>query len=592
MSHRFPSNNHPLTWFLFVLLCVQLTSCRDLSYKTRDELFQAEQAIRKDSVEEGLKRLETLRSNYENGSSLTKYRFILAYMYARNLMGYPITNDSILERALHFCEKNASTNAQTKARFLLGCCYLDKKQYSMAQQWFLKTAGNADTIAHDFDYDILFQTYQQLGNLYRKEHSSAIAEEAYHKAGFYALKMNDSTRWAESIVGVASCKLQRKDWDECMALCLSAQPYLYRKNTPHAQEHRMDALNLACKSAIEMRNLEQGHTLLDSLKRYSSLSRSNKQTQSIRENIEDCQVRYLVQTHQWDAAKNLVLHAKQNASTERHAHLVKQTAEICYAIGQKDSAYAMLKAYSEKMDSTFAQSLAQEMQQFQHAINKMDAQQQIEKSQEQKVQTIIGCLASILLLAGLFLGLSFRNRQRFKMQLEMFSTKTKELKEQRELLEKLKKTNETEFKHQIHQLEERLSAKEAELPGYLQQIPAKIVAEETLSQLKQTKICKDIYYKISHNERVTEEYLRAVYDILPDYLPPVYQKVSSHHEVLQGTLFKTLILTLLQVRGKDIASQCFCEAHAISMNKARINEILFGQHTAKNLLRNLLGAEC
>lgn len=590
MSHRFTSNNHPLTWFLLVLLCVQLTSCRDLSYKTRDELFQAEQSIRNDSVEEGLKRLEALKSRYDNGSNLTKYRFILTYMYAQKLMGRPITNDSILERALHFCEKNASTNAQTKARYLLGCCYQDKTQYSMAQQWFLKAAGNADTLAHDFDYDILFHTYLQLGDLYRKEHSTAIAEDTYHKAGFYALKMNDSTKWAESIIGIASCKLQGKEWDECMTLCRAAQPYLYRKKNPQAQEFRLNALELACLSAIETGNLEQGHTLLDSLKRYSSLPLSCKQIQSIRETIEDCQVRYLIKSHQWDAAKSLVLHAKQNASKERQTLLMKQAAEIYYATGQKDAAFALLQSYAECMDSTLSQNLAQEMQMFQHTINKMDAQQQIERSQEQKTQTIIGCIACILLLAGLFLGLDFRNRQHFRIQLERFTTKNKELKEQRELLERLKETNETDFKRQIQQLEERLMTKETELSGYLQQIPSKVVAEEMLGHFKQAEVCQNIHSKVRHNERVTDEDLRAVYDILPDYLPQVFQKVSSHHEILQGALFRTLVFTLLQVRGKDIANQCFCEAHAISMNKARINEILFGQHTAKNLLRDLLEA--
>lgn len=590
MSHRFTSNNHPLTWFLLVLLCVQLTSCRDLSYKTRDELFQAEQSIRNDSVEEGLKRLEALKSRYDNGSNLTKYRFILTYMYAQKLMGRPITNDSILERALHFCEKNASTNAQTKARYLLGCCYQDKKQYSMAQQWFLKAAENADTLAHDFDYDILFHTYLQLGDLYRKEHSTAIAEDTYHKAGFYALKMNDSTKWAESIIGIASCKLQGKEWDECMTLCRAVQPYLYRKKNPQAQEFRLNALELACLSAIETGNLEQGHTLLDSLKRYSSLPLSCKQIQSIRETIEDCQVWYLIKSHQWDAAKSLVLHAKQNASKERQTLLMKQAAEIYYATGQKDAAFALLQSYAECMDSTLSQNLAQEMQMFQHTINKMDAQQQIERSQEQKTQTIIGCIACILLLAGLFLGLDFRNRQHFRIQLERFTTKNEELKEQRELLERLKETNETDFKRQIQQLEERLTAKETELSDYLQQIPSKVVAEEMLGHFKQAEACQNIHSKVRHNERVTDEDLRTVYDILPDYLPQVFQKVSSHHEILQGALFRTLVFTLLQVRGKDIANQCFCEAHAISMNKARINEILFGQHTAKNLFRNLLEA--
>lgn len=588
MSHHFTSNNHFTALLLTVILCALLPSCRDLSYKTRDELFQAEQTIRNDSVEEGLKRLEALKSRYDNGSSLTKYRFVLAYMYAQNLMGYPITNDSILERALHFCEKNASTNAQTKARYLLGCCYQDKTQYSMAQQWFLKAAGNADTLAHDFDYGILFHTYLQLGNLYRKEHSTAIAEDTYHKAGFYALKMNDSTKWAKSIVGVASCKLQGKEWDECMTLCRTAQPCLYRKKNPQAQEFQLNALELACLSAIETGNLEQGHALLDSLKMYSSLAHSSKQVQYIRGTIEDCQVRYLIKTHQWEAAESLVLHAKQNASKERQTSLMKQTAEIYYANGQKDAAFYLLQSYAERLDSTLSQNLAQEMQQFQHAINKMDAQQQIERSQEQKRQTIIGCIACILLLVGLFLGLDFRNRQRFRIKLERFTTKNKELKEQRELLERLKETNETDFKRQILQLEERLMAKEAELSDYLQQIPPKVVAEEMLGHFRQAEVCRNIHSKVRHNERVTDEELRTVYEFLPDYLPQVFQKVSSHHEILQGALFRTLVFTLLQVRGKDIANQCFCEAHAISMNKARINEILFGQHTAKNLFRNLL----
>ena len=590
MSNHFTSKNLPETLFLSILLCLLLPSCRDLSYKTRDELFQAEQSIRNDSVEEGIKRLEALKSRYDNGSSLTKYRFVLAYMYAQKLMRNPITNDSILERALHFCEKNASTNAQTKARYLLGCCYQDKEQYSMAQQWFLKAAENADTITHDFDYDILFHTYMQLGDLYRKGHSTAIAEDTYHKAGFYALKINDSTKWAESIVGAASCKLQGKEWDECMALCRTAQPYLYRKKNPLAQEYRLDALKLACLSAIETGNLELARTLLDSMERYSNLALSDKQIQSIRGTIEDCQVRYLIKSPKWDAAKNLVLHAKQNASKERQTFLMKQTAEIYYATGQKEAAFSLLQTYTERLDSTLSQNLAQEMQQFQHTLNKMDAQQQIERSQEQKRQTIIGCIASILLLVGLFLGLDFRNRQRFRIQLERFTTKNKELKEQRELLERLKETNEMDFKRQIKQLEERLTTKETELSDYLQQIPSKVVAEEMLGHFKQAEVCQNIHYKVRHNERVTDEDLRAVYDILPDYLPQVFQKVSSHHEILQGALFRTLVFTLLQVRGKDIASQCFCEAHAISMNKARINEILFGQHTAKNLLRNLLEA--
>lgn len=591
MSHHFTSNNHSTALLLTVILCALLTSCLDASYKTRDELFQAEQTIRNDSVEEGLKRLEALKNSYDNGSGLTKYRFILTYMYAQNLMGYPITNDSILERALHFCEKNASANAQTKARYLLGCCYQDKKQYSMAQQWFLKAVGNADTLAHDSDYGILFHTYLQLGNLYRKEHSTAIAEDTYHKAGFYALKMNDSTKWAKSIVGVASCKLQGKEWDECMTLCRAAQPYLYRKKNPQAQEFRLNALKLACMSAIETGCLEQARTLLDSLKRYSNLALSGKQIQTIRETIEDCQVKYLIKTRQWDAAKNLVLHAKQNTSKERQTFLMKQTAEIYYATGQKDAAFSLLQSYAERLDSTLSQNLAQEMQQFQHTINKMNAQQQIERSQEQKRQTLIGCIACILVLVGLFLGLDFRNRQRFRIKLERFTTKNKELKEQRELLERLKETNETDFKRQIQHLEERLTVKEAELSGYLQQIPPKFVTEEMLGKFKQAEVCQSIQSKIRNNKRVTDEDLRTVYDILPDYLPQVFQKVSSHHEMLQGALFRTLVFTLLQVRGKDIASQCFCEAHAISMNKARINEILFGQHTAKNLLRNLLEAE-
>ena len=575
-------------WPFVVLYTMFCISCQNGNYRTAEKLFRAEELISHDSVEEASHLLDEISTYYENNSRpQSKYRFVLDSRYVQTKMGHPIESDSLLLRALSFCEKNASSNAQTKARYLLACSYRDQHQYSRCQQWLLEATENADTVALRFDYSLLHDIYMELGEIYVCVNSLVPAQHAYYKSAYYALQVNDSVRWAEAMLGIAKCKEHLGQWEDCYKLNAVAYQLFMKKDDARRRYDRCMSKVMMCHALVEQEKYGDAVRLLMQLEREPTVKCVSSDSLLLSRQVVECKIRYLVSTGQYDKALACLQKASQEIK-DRSSEL-KWLSMVYEKQGNWLSAYKALQGYNSVRDSVLDYNLAHEMQRYQHALNEMNAENRLSESRKEKKTIVASCLAFMLLLFIIYAVTASLSRKRYIDLVDSFNEKQRELAEQKNLLQALKSSHEKVWKQQISRLESELAAKEAVLQELKERIPIPEMVKSNSQRLSSTPLYQSIQLQVRQGKRISDEDLQAFFLTVKECLPLTYDKIVSSKEVMHGTLLRIVLFTLLQMRTKDMAIQCYCEAHAISMNKARVNLILFGEQTARNLLQNLLG---
>lgn len=119
-----------------------------------------------------------------------KYRMQCAKV--KNTLNMEMPSDSSFDEVVDYYESHGSSNERMLSLYLLGCIYRDKSDILQATQCYQRALECVDTTDADCDYKMLYNVYEQLGDVYAQQHLYENALKALQLYSHYAMKASDT----------------------------------------------------------------------------------------------------------------------------------------------------------------------------------------------------------------------------------------------------------------------------------------------------------------------------------------------------------------------------------------------------------------
>lgn len=172
---------------IILLLIGLLTSCCTKQQSYPEAMIQAEACIVA-SPDSALTLLSTLEEEIKDEPRETQMYYNLLTIKAQDKLYIPHTSDSLIKVITEFYENYGDSEKLMEAYYYLGSTYRDMKDAPQA----LKAFQNVVDVGKDSRrYDVLAQTYGQMGTLFTYQRLEQEALQSNQKALYYHTKLNN-----------------------------------------------------------------------------------------------------------------------------------------------------------------------------------------------------------------------------------------------------------------------------------------------------------------------------------------------------------------------------------------------------------------
>lgn len=589
MNHIFPRYIPSAFRSLFIvfipLLATFLSSCSDRRQMSA-QLDMADRLMDHDSIQQAYELLSPDSARFAQASRSLSMRYMLTFFNVKDQLFVPLNDDSMMVEVENYYANHGNANEQTLSRYLLAACYRDMRLSSKAQQWALRAIEQADTTERNFDFRLLYKVESLLGNTYNASTSIATAIRSFQQAAYYANKANDSVRRNDAMLITANCYNDSGLHDKCIEmskqiLSLSKGDGLYAINTKSAAY-----LNLT-QAYISKNMYDKALAMLDSIQALNPSICNDVVSDEMYYYYYPNKSRVLMCKGMCDSA--LVL-SKREYSSSNPVHkygAAKEISQIFFKLGQVDSAYAYLKVYDDYMDSVKLRDMDLSLQDFQNHFNIMQSRTQIDQSRlSAKIRGMIALVTIIVsLCVGVFLSLKVKYNKR--LLLEKLQGKTEEYNRLQDYCKKME-NKERDSSLVEAQLQQDLAQARQELSALSDVISPRSLYEDRLKALLQSDSMNMVLRKVKRTEILTSEDLTLMLEDLHKIVPNTADLLQNEFYVKDKNLQQLCLLVIYQVKTKDISRLLCWQPQLVSTNKARLNEHIFGEKSARNLDVNLL----
>ena len=156
-------------------------------------------SLMNDHPDSALTMLDSLKAEKANWSKSLCMRYDMLHLKAENKAFAPLTSDSIAKNLVNYYDAWGNANEQMMAHYLLGCVYRDKGDSPRAIDAYQNAVSKADTTANDCDFNTLFRVYAQMANVLYKQLLLRYSIEASKKACKYALLSGDTLNYIREL---------------------------------------------------------------------------------------------------------------------------------------------------------------------------------------------------------------------------------------------------------------------------------------------------------------------------------------------------------------------------------------------------------
>ncbi len=280
-------------------------------------------------------------SSIEDKESLALYDLLYTHALYNNY--HPISNDSLLLKALSFYKKKDDLRHWAWTHYYYGCNLLKNDSLGKAMQEFLFLLEPAHKLKDD---KLLGRVYEHIGYVFFNDNNFNRAECFFMKAKGVASKINDSLMLGETIGKIGCCHLYREK-DDAKSLLLKAKEILQGKKYT-------DSIIAFFDDALCVAYMREGNpdSALYCAKQSLSLTCNSSRVHSayVQLGIAYCNV------GQIDSAFIYLEKAtgSSNHKIQRNAYMCLSDVE--YALGNSDKALEYERLYSSLQDSVVDKS--------------------------------------------------------------------------------------------------------------------------------------------------------------------------------------------------------------------------------------------
>ena len=149
-------------------------------------------SLMNDHPDSALTMLDSLKAEKANWSKGLRMRFNLLEAKAQNKADVLFTSDSVAKEFTHYYDNHGTANERMLAHYLLGCVYRDKGDSPRAIDAYKSAIVHADTTVKDCDFNTLFRVYAQMANVYHKQLLFSNEIEARNLSSHFAQLAKDT----------------------------------------------------------------------------------------------------------------------------------------------------------------------------------------------------------------------------------------------------------------------------------------------------------------------------------------------------------------------------------------------------------------
>ena len=149
-------------------------------------------SLMNDHPDSALTMLDSLKAEKANWSKSLRMRYDMLHLKAENKAFVPLTSDSIAKNLVNYYDAWGNANEQMMAHYLLGCVYRDKGDSPRAIDAYQNAVSKADTTANDCDFYTLSSVYAQMADVFHKLLLLSNEISAREKASHYAYLANSN----------------------------------------------------------------------------------------------------------------------------------------------------------------------------------------------------------------------------------------------------------------------------------------------------------------------------------------------------------------------------------------------------------------
>jgi len=632
-----------LNYIFVVLIIVSNYSCSN--HKETKYILKQAETVMEEHPDSAYALLDKLECEKERLPQSLRMRYELLRAQSMNKTDVPFTSDSVLLRVAQYYDKNGNSNERMLAYYMLGSAYRDLQDAPRAIDTYYRAVECADTLDASCDYITLFSIYGQMAMIFRQQFLFEQEKEAWEKYSHFAWKANDTYNYIRGIEFNAANYFNQGDTLQALKTEEKCQKL-------YLQYGMKVAAARVCYNAIYVylmrHQYEKAHELMKIFEQEGELFDENGDIVGHREHYYYDMGLYRLGIHQIDSAeyyfrKLLPFHYDYEAY--RGLLLVYQAKQ------NADSIVKFAELSETALDSIFAHNRIQAVVQTSALYNYNKAQRLAGKKEREaeKARHIIILIVILTLMASAFFFHRYRQYQKTKAaEIQSLTTHYWEAKEQigkahREL-HTLKEAY-TILLHQketeVQQYELKLSEYEAnkdslqwneqewnKLKGRYQALSAELTTlkqqNKLLLQQKQSEIdslteqiheYQKRYEKLNSFEKEhalfhstvvtsfrdmanyklqsqtpTETDWEQLYSLMKQSFPLLVATIGKDNQ-LSKQEWQTCLLTRLNFSNSEIALLLQTSAQRITNVKTKVNQKLFGETNAVNLLKNLRSIE-
>jgi hypothetical protein len=576
-----------------------LVGCGD---RRTDQMLSSIDTLINNHPDSALQMLDSLRSEKPHWSKNQRMRYDLLHLKAENKAFVPLTSDSIAKNLVSYYDTWGNANERMMAYYLLGCVYRDKGDSPRAIDAYQKAASQADTTANDCDYYTLSCIYAQMGGVYHQQLLISNSIMSYQKASKYAYIAKDYLHSILNMEQFASGYILSNKTDSATMILKEAQR-LYKMYDYNQQALQVSTLllHLYVQSPEKIDETKQ---LINEYDSKSLLFDKQNELPSLKRQYYFYKGKYFDNINQLDSAeyyyRKIYYH---NMPYTMYNSMYDGLLSVYYKLHKSDSIAKYARLYCEVNDSSIAKKdqelTAQMSATYDYSLFQKEALESESKANMTRI--ILISFIFLVVIAAIILWNQYQKVKRQK-QLELDNLKAEHIRATDEysrnlymmqLLDKnrqqdyalMQKDNE-EFESKIAELQDENSRLEKVIKTIEQQNSISLLLENT-NDFMQTKIVKDIKelelkplstLKEAHWMKLEEEFRCFFPNLLLDL-----------HNTPKMTKQKTQVcfLVILRVSDSCIANWMNLKPSRISNIKSELNELLFGDVSARTLCNNL-----
>ena len=586
-------------FIVFFLAAGLLMGCGD---KRTDQMLSSIDTLMNNHPDSALQILDSLKLEQPHWSKSQRMRYDLLHLKAENKAYVPLNSDSIAKELVSYYDTWGNSNERMMAHYLLGCVYRDKGDSPRAIDAYQKAASQADTTANDCDYYTLSYIYGQMADIYYNELLLSKSIEARKESSHFAYLAKDTLNAIFSLDKSVSAYilLNRKDSAEIILKKVLGQYYQYN----YIQKALQSSTKMMLIYGQDSNKLSEMKQLIEEYEVKSKFLRNGIDIPQSKRQFYYYKGLYYDRNNELDSAEYYYRKIyRPKMSFAEQDPMFRGLLSVFSKRHQADSIAKYAQLYCEVNDSSIAKKdqelTAQMSATYDYGLYQKEALENESKANMTRI--ILISFIFLVVIAAIILWNQYQKVKRQK-QLELDNLKAEHICATDEysrnlymmqLLDKnrqqdyalMQKDNE-EFESKIAELQDENSRLEKVIKTIEQQNSISLLLENT-NDFMQTKIVKDIKelelkplstLKEAHWMKLEEEF-RCFF---PNLLLDLHNTPKMSKQKIQ-----VCQLVILRVSDSCIANWMNLKPSRISNIKSELNELLFGDVSARTLCNNL-----